>query len=214
MKLHIFKSGRITAWKNLIIRGASCGERITLPVIFYLIEHKGQKFLFDTGLYLPDYEQEENADYIISVTEKELAINQLTAIGIKPEDIAGMILSHWHRDHSGGIGDFPEVPCYVRKEELKEKRWFAKCDTASWIYPEGKYDLCCDGRIVLIPTPGHTDGHQSLLLTMDDGKKILLAADAAYTQETVGDELKKLADKVIAGHDCNFIYKENVLCMQ
>ena len=226
MKLHIFKSGTVSAWKNLIIPEASAEERITVPVWFYLIEAGEKRYLFDTGAYLPDYEPDENADFILSVSSEELAVNQLKKTGITPADISGIILSHWHRDHSGGVPDFPGVPCFVRREEMEVKQWFANCDTANWVCPEGEYDLLGDGRIILLPTPGHTAGHQSLILTMDDGEKILLAADAAYTQAAAEAVFKKYIDagvKVIAGHECttvpdtmkfDFYIKGKQLCMQ
>ena len=107
--------------------------------------------------------------------------------GISPGDITGIILSHNHADHSAGLADFPQKPCYVRKEELQYPGWAEKYDHSRWIFPEGIYDLCGDGRIILLPTPGHTAGHQSLLLTMDNGEKLLLAADAAYTGEALTD---------------------------
>lgn len=185
MKLHIFVSGQIICRKHLLVRNAPAGVRFTVPVPFYLLEHEKGLFLFDTGQQPTQRKYDAGENFIPVATEKDKAVNILKENGIAPHDIAGIILSHHHADHSAGIADFPEIPCYVRKEELQYPRWAEQYDSGKWIFPEKNYDLCHDGRIILLPTPGHTDGHQSLLLTMDDGKRILLTADAAYTPEAL-----------------------------
>ena len=187
MLLHLWFSGKIITWKHLLIRNVPQGVRFTVPVPFYLLEYKNKLFLFDTGQQPPAPGIPADLNYIPEITEDQRAVNILKEKGISPGDITGIILSHNHADHSAGLADFPQTPCYVRKEELQYPGWAEKYDPGRWIFPEGIYDLCGDGRIVLLPTPGHTAGHQSLLLTMDNGEKLLLAADAAYTREALND---------------------------
>ena len=187
MKLHLFSSGTITAWKHLLIRGEQEGIRISVPVPFYLLEHKKGLFLFDTGQQVPDRNIPDDANFIPVLSDDERAVNLLRKRGINPGDLSGIILSHHHSDHIEGLPDFPGIPRYIRKEELQYSgiREMTANAPEEWIFPEGEFDLAGDGEILLIPTPGHTAGHQSLLLTLDSGEKVLLTADAAYTEEAL-----------------------------
>ena len=224
MKLHLFSSGTITAWKHLLVRGAEEGIRISVPVPFYLLEHRNGLFLFDTGQQVPAVPLPENASFIPVLSDRERAVNLLQERGIKPGDLSGIILSHHHSDHIEGLPDFPGIPRYLRQEELNYSgiRKMTETDGAQWIFPKGEFDLCGDGEILLIPTPGHTAGHQSLLLTLDDGQKIMLTADAAYTEDVLHQfpdekeknlpfwntiqmfrDLAKKGVRIITGHDPN-----------
>jgi glyoxylase-like metal-dependent hydrolase (beta-lactamase superfamily II) len=187
MKLHLFSSGSIITWKHLLLHGTPPGIRMEVPVPFYLLEHRKGLFLFDSGQQIPQKKLPDDADFITVLEDSGRAVNQLRQCGILPEDISGIILSHHHGDHISGIRDFPQVPCYVRKEELEYKGVAERLEANSrpLIFPEKEFDLCGDGEIILIPTPGHTRGHQSLLLRLDDGRKVLLAADAAYMLESL-----------------------------
>lgn len=193
MKLHLFSSGTIRAWKHLLVRGAPQGIRFTVPVPFYLLEHSSGWFLFDTGQRPPEIPQSEDVDYISLLTEEDLAVNQLRRRGITPADISGIILSHFHWDHIAGLADFSGVTCYIRREDAQFAPIKNMVETApgKWVFPEGNFDLCGDGEIILIPTPGHTAGHQSVLLTLDNGERVLLTADAAYTQAALVQQPEK-----------------------
>ena len=184
MKLHLFSSGSILAWKHLLVRGAPEGIRITVPVPFYLIEHNGEFVLFDTGQQVPDKEFPADAPFIPQVSPEDRAVVQLKKYGIEPGMIKYIVLSHHHSDHSQGLPDFPGGPCIVRKEELKYPYMRALKEQESdreWIHPEELFDLFGDDVADCIPTPGHTLGHQSLRLVTDDCRIVLLTADAAYT---------------------------------
>ena len=57
-----------------------------------------------------------------------------------------------------------------------------------WRIIDGRTDLYGDGRIIALPTPGHTPGHQSLLVQMDNGSRVCLAADALYMDAALDDD--------------------------
>lgn len=223
MKLHLFSSGTITAWKHLLVRGAPEGVRIVVPVPFYLIEHEKGLVLFDTGQQIPQRRLPDDASFISHVSEEDRAVLLLKKRGVEPEKIKYIILSHHHSDHTEGVPDFPAALCIIRKEELQYspmKELKQQNSDREWIHPEGNFDLFGDGSVICIPTPGHTLGHQSLLLRLDDGKQVLLTADAAYTEaalkqippehekalpywKTIGMFRKFMAEGVqmITGHD-------------
>lgn len=138
---------------------------------------------------------------------EDSVVSQLRQINLFPDDIRFILLSHLHSDHAGGIRDFPRATVFVSQSEWEAAQgghWsnFRKGYIASqWeserrrIAPindkvtppyqnfEHAHDLFGDGSIILIPTPGHTAGHWSLLLNFPSGKSMLLTADAAWTTE-------------------------------
>jgi len=132
---------------------------------------------------------------------------QMRRHGLEPEDVQCVVLSHLHYDHTGDLRAFPQARLLLTRREWQAgrslfRRWrgyrpqeyedlaltpleFPSYDEfASKSALEGKYglDLLEDGSLVLVPTFGHTVGHQSLLVFLPGGVA-LLAGDAAYTRE-------------------------------
>ena len=188
MKIYFLQSGTIRTWRHLLVRRAPEGVRFVVPIPFYLIEHGNKRVLFDTGQQPLKRELPPDAPFITEMEDCDRAVNQLKGHGIDPQSITHIILSHSHGDHADGLQDLPDVECFIQQPEftaassagLREQYAARK-----WHLLSGEYDLCGDGRIILLPTYGHTPGHQSLLLTLDDGQRLLLAVDAAYTEEAL-----------------------------
>jgi glyoxylase-like metal-dependent hydrolase (beta-lactamase superfamily II) len=112
---------------------------------------------------------------------------QLPALGIAPSDIALIINTHLHFDHCGDNRRFPGTPIYVQRAEREAAREPAYT-VVDWVeFPGARFELL-DGAaevlagVTIIPTPGHTAGHQSVLLTTSDGPA-LIAGQAAYTAD-------------------------------
>ena len=152
--------------------GVNVGVPIELSDNCYLIHHDKGWFLWDTGLddtiaAKPDGVTAGNGALHMKRT-KTLAA-QLEALGVKPADIKGMAISHTHPDHVGNIEEFPQTMLYVQKAEydwpaegggprFKPEHPVTKLD--------GDYDIFGDGSVMIISTPGHTPGHQSLLVRL------------------------------------------------
>jgi glyoxylase-like metal-dependent hydrolase (beta-lactamase superfamily II) len=127
----------------------------------------------------------------------EGCVAQIAALGLVPEDIRFVALSHLHSDHTGAVGRFPQATHIVQRREHQyafTPDWFAAAayirkdfDRAGllWHFLEAEatdfYDLYGDGTLRMIFTPGHTLGHQSFLVTLPNSGPFLLAADAVYT---------------------------------
>jgi len=139
--------------------------------------------------------------------KEEAAVNQLKKMGIEPGAVRYLIVSHAHFDHVGGLQDFPDAAVVISRAEWEHAnvgRWKARfrgvmteqlagIESRLWIIDYqpgtrrepfyGSFDLFGDGSLILVPTPGHTPGHQSLLVTLGSGQKIFLTGDAVWVRE-------------------------------
>lgn len=203
MRLYFFETGTLTTSKSLIVQGGEQKD-ITAPVLFYLIEHPKGKVLFDTGLPIQistdprSYWGDVIDAYTPKMNKDQFIVNQLEKLGIKPEEISYVIVSHLHSDHAGGIGFFPNAKYIIQRKELEwayvpdfyQKSVYLKTDfdkDVEWMFLEGwrddNYDLFGDGKVNIIYTPGHTPGQQSVFLRFDSGNNFILTSDACYVDE-------------------------------
>jgi N-acyl homoserine lactone hydrolase len=120
-------------------------------------------------------------------------VTRLRSLDIEPEAIGHVVQSHLHYDHAGGLEFLAEATVYVQKEELPFAYWppvyqrdvFVRDDFDSvrnWRALRGDHDVFNDGRLLIFATPGHTPGHQSLLVRLD-GQAYILTGDAVYDKE-------------------------------
>ena len=191
MKLYIMKVGRLDMPdKGHMTPGKDVGTPISMPVYTYLIEHPNGLVLVDAGV--------ENSGPA-TVNEEDRIENRLAAIGYKPEDINYVIMTHMHVDHAAYMTKFPQATFVIRKEELRAAWWSEFCehgyvydhykDTRDYKYLEPlddeDFDLFMDGSIVCIDTKGHTRGHQSVILDLNETGKTVIVGDAASLQENL-----------------------------
>ena len=243
MKLYVVQSGVIHTEKNNIVAG-SAGVEFNIPVPYFIIEHEKGYVLFDSGFNHDTLVDAKNAvpagiyeAFNPKVFSEGYVLNALNKIGIKPEDIVYHICSHLHWDHTGGIGLFPNATYVVQRQELHYayvpapfmKMAYFRQDfdmDVNWLLLDGwndhKYDLFNDGKLIIYFTPGHTPGHQSLLVNLDESPPMMLTQDACFTKEILDNytlpglacdnvafinnimmfrDMQKRGVEVIAGHD-------------
>ncbi|MBV8917621.1 N-acyl homoserine lactonase family protein [Bradyrhizobium sp.] len=153
----------------------------------YLIKHAQGWFLWDTGIpdavaAMPNGLAPSDPKAVTWKRPKTLAA-QLAEIGVKPEDIKAMAVSHTHPDHIGNVEMFPSTMLYVQKAEYEwpgadNKPRFKPEHPATLL--EGDHDVFGDGTVVILSTPGHTPGHQSLLVRLPRTGPIVLSGDAVH----------------------------------
>ncbi|WP_395359701.1 N-acyl homoserine lactonase family protein [Streptomyces sp. YH02] len=139
------------------------------PTLGYLVRYGNGALLFDTGMG----EGSPEADAHYRPVRRSLDVG--------PDDVDLVVNCHLHFDHIGGNQRFPGTPVLVQRTELATAR--AGGYTIDSLLPgvryvelDGEYEIAPGVRIV--PTPGHTEGHQSLFL--DHGDRVTVLAGQAY----------------------------------
>lgn len=174
---------------------AARDETFEMPVSCALLKHAQGNVLFDTGCH-PDAAVDGEARwgaavrYCEPIFEPEAAVvGQLPRAGVTADDIDIVICSHLHFDHCGCNAYFTKATVICHALELEAAR--AKNAVAmgyhrnDWDFGkpietiEGQHDVFGDGRLTLVPMPGHTPGMLVALAALDRSGAFLLASDAA-----------------------------------
>ncbi len=168
-------------------------RRIGIPGYLLETDH-GARILVDTGFdpaYASDYTATDARDglsgfgRLTGYSARQTAAGQLALLGLVPADITHLILTHGHIDHVGSLPLF-RCPIILTEAErsLPHPVYWGDVRPIDW--PDAPYVLIttqtdlCNGLRVL-PTPGHTPGHLSLLVTLPSGA-VMIAADAINRQ--------------------------------
>ena len=156
-------------------------------VVGYVVRHQGGILLFDTGFGFGNAELEAAYHPVARPIDEVLA-----AAGLGIGDITEIVNCHLHADHAGQNAAFPRIPIYVQPVEW-ELAHTTDHTILEWVdFPDARYEqVAGDHEIVpgirVVATPGHTPGHQSLVVDGPDGT-VILAGQACYTVgEWVGD---------------------------
>ena len=106
-------------------------------------------------------------------------------------DVAAVVNTHLHFDHCGGNRLFPGVPIHVQRRELLDARTQENYTIPEWVDFEGATYVEHDGEaeilpgVRLLPAPGHTAGHQIVVVETDEGP-VVLGGDVGYSFEEIG----------------------------
>lgn len=210
-RLYAFSSGALTIGKGILQNLAPNDPPIQIPVGFYVIKHPKGNVLFDTG----------NNDRIITdpsywgdafkslkpVNTPDVAIDtQLKKIGLTPNDIKYVVVSHLHLDHGGNVGKFPNSTIIAQKDEIENAFWPQPGTGGPYMigdvmplrapnsnYPNavkmvqlnGDYDIFGDGSMVVKRWVAHTPGSQMMTVKLKNSGIIILTGDNVYFRENV-----------------------------
>jgi N-acyl homoserine lactone hydrolase len=176
-------AGDISRWSP----GVNEGKSMDFVDTCYLIKHTQGWFLWDTGIpdavaAMPNGLAPADPKAVTWRRPKTLAA-QLDQLGVKPSDIKAMAVSHTHPDHIGNVEMFPNALLYVQKAEYE----WPGANNVPRFNPEhpvtkleGDRDVFGDGSITILSTPGHTPGHQSLLVKLPKTGALVLSGDAVH----------------------------------
>lgn len=204
MQMHILSGGRLRMRRHIYVPDAARDDFIELPVMSFLFRHGSANVLFDTGCH-PDVARDPQARWgdmakaVVPIHDPEdHLINSLAAVGLAPEDIDVVVNSHLHCDHCGCNGFFSGATMFIHAEELAMARgpdaegegYFR----ADWDHGQpirtvtGALDLFDDGRLVILPLPGHSPGLVGLLAGLPKTGAVLLTSDAVQIRDNLDRE--------------------------
>jgi N-acyl homoserine lactone hydrolase len=163
------------------------GLKVQLTFSCYLIKHGNDYMVWDAG----------NPVGNTPTAPKTSLADLVTQLKVKPEQVKYIAVSHYHGDHTGQVGQFPQATLLVGKGD-----WDALTDPkpatginpapfAPWISGGSKVetvtgdrkDVFGDGSVVVLSMPGHTPGHTALLVRLKEMGNVLLSGDLAHFHE-------------------------------
>jgi N-acyl homoserine lactone hydrolase len=199
------------------------GRMLRSPCLAYVVRHRDAGvWLIDTGLH-PDASTNLRRDFGLAMSflfsdiepAKTPFADQLRSVGVEPNDVEHVVMTHLHVDHTSGMRLLPNASFICTRQEWSAAHGHlpaAKGYVGHHLPPSSRMqlldfdldgegygvftktiDLLGDGSIRLIFTPGHTHGHQSILLSLGDERSILLVGDAAYTRRNIREQLLPMA---------------------
>jgi N-acyl homoserine lactone hydrolase len=196
MRMYLLSGGRLLMPRVAYYPGVPAEDWLEMPVSCALFRHAQGVALFDTGCH-PDAGEDGNHRWGTSAASstkpifrpEEAVISQLPKAGLLPGDVDLVICSHLHYDHCGCNTFFERATVICQAKELAaaraqgaEQRGFLRreWDVGGPIQAiDGEYDVFGDGRLTLVPLPGHTPGSMGAHAVMDREGSFLLASDAA-----------------------------------
>lgn len=234
IKVHVLRTGEVRVSPYLPFGGDDCSiikasgittpksKWIWLPVFSFLIEHPKATILFDTGWHRdmsPDGVFDKRAQIrslgsflLYQINQGRIApgeaINEhLERMGIRPQDLDYVLISHLDCDHANGLKQVADAKhILVSRAEMEgttrnsfqirirfQRRWWegVNLQTFDWNGTEGpvgrSYDVLGDGSLVMVNIPGHSEGLCALKIKNDEGKYVLLFADGGYATKSWRD---------------------------
>lgn len=193
-KLYVFDCGLINLESLEIFNLAENESSIRqLFVPCYLVEHKKGLLFWDGGLP----KAVADAERPVSITGGTMVydrwiVDQLHDMDIGLSDISYAAYSHLHFDHAGAANSFLESNVIMQEKEWDaafgdggefiDTTLFDGLKEANVTFIDGDYEVFGDDSVTLIYTPGHTPGHQVLLIKLDNTGHVLLSGDLYHTQ--------------------------------
>jgi N-acyl homoserine lactone hydrolase len=184
----------LSAWSP----GVNIGKHWEFSDNCYLIRHAKGLLLWDSGVSdsvaaMPDGLVVGNG--MLTLHVRNTLRSQLQALGISPADVTHLAFSHFHGDHVGNANLFTAATLYIQQAEYEaafgpdaakfgfNPAFYNRLRDSKVVKLDGDHDVFGDGSVVIYSTPGHTPGHQSLLVRLRRTGPVVLSGDAVHFRE-------------------------------
>jgi N-acyl homoserine lactone hydrolase len=166
-------------------------KKIQFVFSCYLIKHGDEYMLWDTG----------HSMSAPNVAPKVSLVDALAKADVKPDQIKYIGISHYHADHTGQVDSFPKATVLIGAKEweaitsAKPAQGVNFKPFEGWIKGDNKVepqpidkDVFGDGSVIILRTPGHTPGHQSLLVKLAEKGPVIITGDAVHFRENLDSD--------------------------
>ena len=199
-RMYVFNCGESTV--NDVSRwtpGVNVGKPGEFSANCYLIQHAQGWMMFDSGINdnvatMPKgFQRGKDAPHYI--LRKPLRV-QLSEIGVDPKQITHVAFSHTHGDHVGNGNLFSNATLHIQQAEYAiafgpeaVSKWnfevtsYDRLRANPIVHLRGDHDVFGDGTVIIISTPGHTPGHQSLLVRLPKRGPVILSGDMVHLRD-------------------------------
>jgi len=226
LELYLLSDGFFTIDKSFLVYTKYQGEIYEAALKPLLVITDTEKILIDTGI--GELPEKHRKFHTIKRKPSQALQAQLQTHGLKPEDIDIVINTHLHFDHCGNNASFPNAKFYVQADELRYAYAPDRFQKAAYLREifdiEAEYTPVhgrhrITGDIVLIRTPGHSVGHQSVIVRKGERNHVY-CGDVAPLQENLerrnipgvlyrADQALKSIDKLRSVKNAVYIYSHD-----
>jgi len=196
VRLYTLDCGRASApdMGFLSDTGEYDGKSFTVADPCFVIRHPKGVLLWDTGLSDKMAESKGGVDEGgAHKSAHQTLAGQLKALGLAPADVTHVAFSHMHFDHTGNANLFGASTWILNRAELA----WADSRPGPFVQPEsyaahkgaktqmidGDHDVFGDGRVRILKAPGHTPGHQVLMVKLGRVGAVVLSGDLYHTRD-------------------------------
>jgi N-acyl homoserine lactone hydrolase len=204
LRVGVLETGAMQSNALFAYRGGGFEQR-TFGMDVVVVEHPQGVLLFDAGFGRKVLEHERTIPWLMRATSKIVPavplVDQLASVGLTPDRLKGVVLTHAHWDHVGGLDDLRGVPVYVNAAErdfiehggdmTALVRSFGALNYQDYAFDGPAYagfaashDVFGDGSVVLVPAGGHTPGSAIAFIRAPDHDYALIG-DLAWQHEGV-----------------------------
>ncbi len=189
--VRLLTDGHFTLDKSFLVFGKYQGVKYEAALKPLLIRTEKENIIVDTGVgTLPEKYQKFHE---VHRSREQALEHSLLKFGLKPDDITLVVNTHLHFDHCGNNRLFPNAKFLVQTDEVRYAYYPDRFQRVSYLREffdleadflpvRGRYAV--DDEVELVPTPGHTIGHQSVIVPWK-GKNIVYCGDAAPLPENI-----------------------------
>lgn len=197
VRLYVFDCGVIKGLDPALFHFTKDQVKTTeMAVPCYLIVDPKGTLIWDTGA-IPDTAFKGDGKPVTQsyFTATRTLKSQLEQIGYEPSDITYLALSHYHADHTANANEFAGSTWLVRKVErdamfapkpgpIIDPSGFNKLKDSKTVYlTTDEYDVFGDGKVIIKSAPGHTPGHQVLVVNLAKTGTVVVAGDLYHFPE-------------------------------
>lgn len=197
VRLYVFDCGVIKGLDPALFHFTKEQVKTTeMAVPCYLVVDPKGTLMWDTGA-IPDTAFHGDGKPVTQsyFTATRTLKSQLAQIGYQPSDITYLALSHYHADHTANANEFAGSTWLVRKVErdamfapkpgpIIDPSGFNKLKDSKTVYlDQDEYDVFGDGKVIIKSAPGHTPGHQVLIVNLAKTGPVVVAGDLYHFPE-------------------------------